>query len=194
MGSITIKKSLALVLLVFAVGLVISNALLARRIAQMQALDDALNASNKLSPGASLPPLVGYDSTGKKLTYSYGDDSRDTLLLLFSPGCHACDENWPNWTRLIHSLDRQSTRLVIANVASGLPVTSEYVARHEIEGFPLLTQVSPESMQAYKMLYTPQTILIGHDGKVRKVQTGSLADMAFAASHNDAASAALVQR
>ena len=180
MGSITVKKSLAFLLLTFGLLLVVSNVLLARRIAQMRKIDDQLNASNKLEPGSAVPPLIGYDVAGNKLTYDYGTDPRDTVLMVFSPGCHACDENWPNWTRLIKELNSQSTRLVIANVASGLPVTSEYIARHEIGGIPLIAEVSPESMQAYRMIYTPQTILIGHDGKVRKVQTGAFSDKVFA--------------
>jgi hypothetical protein len=183
-SSITIKKSLAFLLLAFGILLIVSNVLLARRIAQMRKIDDQLNASNKLEPGSAVPPLIGYDVAGNKLTYDYGTDPRDTVLLVFSPGCHACDENWPNWTRLIKGLNSQSTRLVIANVASGLPVTSEYIARHEIGGVPLIAEVSPESMQAYRMIYTPQTILVGRDGKVRKVQTGAFSDKVFALESN----------
>jgi hypothetical protein len=179
-GSITIKKSLALLFLACGVALVVSNALLVRRISQLRRIDEQLNISNRLEPGSTVPPLVGYDLAGNKVTYSYGDDPRDTVLLVFSPGCHACDENWPNWTRLIKGLDSKTTRLVIANIASGLPVTTEYITQHEISGIPVITEVSPESMQAYRMLYTPQTILVGRDGKVRKVQTGSLKEKDFA--------------
>ncbi len=181
MSSYSISKPLALLFLACGLALIFSNVLLARRLSQLQRLDDLLNSSNKLELGGIVPPLVGYDLSGNKVTYSYGEDSRDTMLLVLSPGCHACDENWPKWNRMIKSLDGHSTRLVIANIAS-IPVTSEYISRHQIDGIPLVAEVSAESLQAYRLAYTPQTILIGHDGRVRKVHTGMLSDGTFAFS------------
>ena len=181
MSSYSVSKPLAILFIACGLALILSNVLLARRLSQLARLDDLLNVSNKLETGGVVPPLVGYDLSGNKVTYSYGDDSRDTMLLVLSPGCHACDENWPKWNRLIKSLDSQSTRLVIANIAS-IPVTPDYISRHQINGIPLVAEVSAESMQAYRLAYTPQTILIGHDGRVRKVHTGVLNDGMFAFS------------
>jgi hypothetical protein len=178
-SSYSVSKPLAILFIVCGLALIFSNVLLARRLSQLSRLDDLLNASNKLETGGVVPPLVGYDLSGQKVTYSYGDDSRDTMLLVLSPGCHACDENWPKWNRLIKSLDTQSTRLVIANIAS-IPVTPDYISRHQISGIPLVAEVSAESLQAYRLGYTPQTILISHDGRVRKVYTGVLNDNTFA--------------
>jgi hypothetical protein len=178
-GSVTIRKSLLVLFLVAGLALVASNLLLARRLGQLQRLDDLLNTSNKLQPGSLVPSLVGYDLAGKKVSYSYGEDSRDTLLLILSPGCHACDENWPNWTRLIQSLNSHDTRLVVANITADPPITSDYIARHGIAGVALIAEMSAESAQAYRLSYTPQTILIGRDGRVRKVYTGMLRDDFF---------------
>jgi hypothetical protein len=177
-GSFSVSKPLAAVLLAGCLALIASNVLLARRLSQLKQLDDFLNAANKLELGGVVPPLVGYDISGNKVTYEYGRDSRETLLLVFSPTCHACDENWPKWNRLIQSVDTRSTRLVIANI-SGAPVSADYVARHNIAAVPLVAEVSAESQQAYRLAYTPQTILIGSDGKVRKVHTGVLAGSTF---------------
>jgi len=178
-SSYNVSKPLAILFLACGLALVLSNVFLARRLAELRGLDDLLNISNKLEPGGVVPPLIGYDLAGKKVTYTYGEDSRDTILLIMSPACHACDENWPKWKQLIQSLDTQSTRLVIANIASS-PVTPDYIARHQIDGIPLMAEVSAESMQAYRLAYTPQTILVGHDGRVRKVHTGALNDENFA--------------
>jgi hypothetical protein len=179
-GSITIKKSLALLFLACGVALAVSNVVLARRVSKLQHLDDLINTSNRLQPGTSVPPLVGYDISGKKVTYTFADDSRETVMLIFSPGCHACDENWPRWTRLIKGVNNRSTRLVLANVSTGASLNADYLVKHEIGGLPLVAEVSPESLMAYRMNYTPQTVLIGRDGKVLKVQTGALTDSDFA--------------
>lgn len=179
MSSYSVSKPLAILFVACGLALIVSNVLLARRLSQLARLDDLLNASNKLETGGIVPPLVGYDLSGNKVTYSYGGDVRDTMLLVLSPGCHACDENWPKWNQLIKSLDSKSTRLVIANIAS-IPVTNEYITRHQIDGIPLVAEVSAESMQAYRLAYTPQTILISHDGRVRRVHTGVLNDNTFA--------------
>jgi hypothetical protein len=173
-GAVTIKKSLLFLFLALALALVVSNVMLTRRLSHLQRLNDLLNTASKLQPGTSVPPLVGFDGKGSKVTYSYGEDPRDTLLFVLSPGCHACEENWPNWTRVIKKLNGQTTRLLLANVTSNLPVTSDYVAKHEIAGVPILAEVAAESLQAYRMAYTPQTILIGRDGIVREVYTGQL--------------------
>ena len=180
MGSVTIKKSLAFLIFVFGIALVVSNVFLARRVSHLQQIGNLLNTSNKLEIGATVPPLAGYDASGGKLTYSYGEDSRDTLVLAFSPGCRTCDENWPNWTHLIHAINSASTRVVLVNVAPLLKVTPEYLAHHDIGKIPLITEVSPESVEAYRMLYTPQTIVVGRDGKVRRVQVGVIDGKTFA--------------
>jgi AhpC/TSA family len=174
-GVITIRKSVVLLSLACGITLVVSNTLLASRVAQLRRLDDFFNRSNKLQPGDRVPPLVGYDVTGKKMSYEYGSaDARDTLLLVLSPTCHACDDNWPNWTRMVRELKSQNMRLLIANIAAASPLTSDYLAKHEVATASVVAEVSAESMEAYKLAYTPQTILIAPDGKVLKVRTGML--------------------
>jgi hypothetical protein len=185
-GQRDIRTSLLLFFFVCGLALVVSNVLLARRLGQVQKLDDLLNASNKLELGRTVPALVGYDLDGKKVSYGFGQDSRDTLLLVLAPGCHACDENWPNWTRLLKSLHSDSTRTLIANIASTPPITADYLARHGAGGVPIVAEVSAESAQAYHLAYTPQTILIDRDGKVRKVKTGLLQDSDFLQSPDSA--------
>jgi hypothetical protein len=112
---------------------------------------------------------------GKQVRYAYGiTDQRDTLLLVLSPTCHACEYNWPNWTQMIRKLNGQKTRLLIANIAAGSALTTDYLAKHQVAADNVIAEVSAESIQAYKLGYTPQTILIAPDGKVVRVHTGML--------------------
>jgi hypothetical protein len=174
-GVMTIRKSVVFLFLACAIALVISSSLLASRLARLQRLDDLLNKSNRLQAGETVPPLVGYDLTGKQVRYAYGiTDQRDTLLLVLSPTCHACEYNWPNWTQMIRKLNGQKTRLLIANIAAGSALTTDYLAKHQVAADNVIAEVSAESIQAYKLGYTPQTILIAPDGKVVRVHTGML--------------------
>lgn len=175
----TVSKPLALLLLFCGLALIVTNVLMARRLSQVRRFSDLLNNQNKLQPGALLPALMGYDREGKKVIYAFNDNTRDTLLLVLSPGCHACDDNWPNWNRLIGKLDAKSIRLIIANATPNLVVTEDYLARHQIKEVPLVAEVMPEIAQSYRMGYTPQTVLIDHTGRVKKVQTGILTDNSF---------------
>jgi hypothetical protein len=193
-GSYTISKPLALLFLFCGITLTVTNVVMAHRLSKVHQFGDLLNAANKLHIGAKVPQLVGYDLDGKKITYDYGVDSRDTLLLILSPGCHACDENWPNWTRLIHSVDSKSVRLIIANVTYTFPMTKEYVTQHGIAAIPVLSEVNAESMQAYHFGYTPQTLLIGSNGEVKKVETGLLLNDAFLPSSDIAQSIGTLAR
>ena len=59
MGSFSVSKLLAAVLLAGCLALIVSNVLLARRLSQLKQLDDFLNAANKLELGGVVPPLVG---------------------------------------------------------------------------------------------------------------------------------------
>jgi hypothetical protein len=178
-GSYTISKPLALLFLFCGITLTVTNVMMAHRLSKVRQFGDLLNSSNKLGAGTKVPRLVGYDLDGKKITYDYSVDSRDTLLLILSPGCHACDENWPNWTRLINSLDPKTVRLIIANVTPIFPMTKEYATQHGIAAIPLIAEITAESARAYHLGYTPETVLIGSSGEVKKVETGFLTNAAF---------------
>ena len=57
------------------------------------------------SAGTQVPDLRGVDLEGKPVEVLYGKDSRKVLVLVFSPTCPFCDQNWPKWQQVISSLD-----------------------------------------------------------------------------------------
>jgi hypothetical protein len=169
----SVKKVFVIALVGLSVALVVTNFLLVQRVVRMKKLVAMLGVPHDLLPGTVVPPFVGFDMSGKKVLFGYGQDPRPTVILSLSPGCHACDKNWPSWNSLIRSVPSDSVRLLIANVAASIPVTDEYLNRHGIRGIPLIDDISPETFYAYHLGVTPQTILVGADGKVRDVQTGA---------------------
>jgi peroxiredoxin len=126
--------------------------------------------SISLNPGKVLPPLMGMDVDGKQLAFNYKSDQRKTVLLVFSPHCPYCRANMPNWKTITQTLDAKSFRVVGVSILS--EGVKEYVDKYEFTNLPIIADPDPQNRVAYEMNLTPQTILIGPDGKVENVWTG----------------------
>ena len=128
--------------------------------------------------GAQVPDLRGVDLEGKPVEVLYGKDSRKVLVLVFSPTCPFCDQNWPKWQQVISSLDRSAVRPVLVDVTS--TTTAGFVSQHQLSSLPVILKADPRATVDYRMHLTPQTILVDPNGKVEKVWTGVLNDSSLA--------------
>lgn len=161
-----------LVVLLFAVAMLTVNLLLVRQNKSLKAYASKLDRSLELKLGTPLPDLLGRDIQGNKLSIDYGSDARRTILMVFSSGCGPCSENMKNWRALKNSCDASKYRLVgVSLTPSG---TAEFVAYHKMEGIPIMSEVDAKSRVDYNLTLTPQTILIGPDGKTERVWSGVL--------------------
>jgi hypothetical protein len=125
--------------------------------------------------GAQMPDLKGFDPEGKPVELLYGKDPRKVLVLVFSPTCAFCEQNWPKWEQVITSLDRSTVRPVGVDVTS--TANDSFVSQH-LAGVPVFLKVDPQATVNYRFQLTPQTILLDSAGKVEKVWTGVLNDSA----------------
>src|SRR5690348_10711994 len=128
--------------------------------------------------GTQMPDLRGVDLAGKPVEVLYGKDSRKVLVLVFSPTCPFCDQNWPKWQQVISSLDRSAVRPVLVDVTSS--TTAGFVSQHQLSSLPVILKADPRATVDYRMHLTPQTILVDPNGKVEKVWTGVLNDSSLA--------------
>lgn len=126
--------------------------------------------------GTQMPDLRGFDPDGKQVEVLYGKDLRKVLVLVFSPTCAFCDQNWPTWEQVISSLDRSVVRPVGVDVSS--TAQAPFLSQHHLTGLPVFVKVDPFAMVKYRFQLTPQTILVDRAGKVEKVWTGVLNDSA----------------
>ncbi len=126
--------------------------------------------------GAQMPDLRGFDSDGKPVEVLYGKDSRKVLVLVFSPTCAFCEQNWPKWEQVLASLDRSAVRPVGVDVTSS--ANASFLSQH-LSGLQVFVKVDPQATLNYRFQLTPQTILLDPAGKVEKVWTGVLADSAM---------------
>lgn len=128
--------------------------------------------------GAQMPDLRGFDPTGKPVEVLYGKDPRKVLVLVYSPTCAFCDQNWSKWQAMITSLAPSAVRTVAVDVSSN---SSEvFIQQHQLVGLPVFQKVDPQATVNYRFQLTPQTILVDSTGKVEKVWTGVLNDSALA--------------
>lgn len=126
--------------------------------------------------GTHVPDLKGFDPDGKPVQVLYGQDPRKVLVLVFSPTCPFCEQNWPKWEQVISSLDPSVVRPVGVDVTS--TTTPPFVSQHQLTGLPVFLKVEPQATVNYRFQLTPQTILVDPSGKVEKVWTGVMTDAA----------------
>jgi hypothetical protein len=150
------------------------NIALIRQNRQLKAQLSAPSPNLEVARGAQMPELKGFDTAGKPLNVQYGQDSRKVLVLVYSPVCGFCEQNWPKWEQLITGLDRGAVRLVAVDVTA---TTKEpFIAQHKMSDLPVFVQVDPRDTLDYRFHLTPQTILLDRDGKVEREWTGVLND------------------
>ena len=158
--------------------LLAANIALIRQNIQLKSQLSVPPPSLEAAAGAKMPDLRGIDLEGKKVEIAYGKDPRKVMVLVYSPVCPFCDENWPKWRQVIASLDRSAVRPVMVDVTS--TTSAEFVSRYQLTELPVLIQVDPLARVNYRLQLTPQTILVDSDGKVEKVWTGVLNDSSLA--------------
>ena len=158
--------------------LLVMNVALIRQNRQLKAQLSAPPPAMEAQPGSHVPDLQGYDVTGKPLQVAYGEDSRKVLLLVFSPTCPFCGENWPKWWQLMPALDRDTVRTVGVDLTA--TSTAAFLSQHQLADVPVLLRIDPQATLNYHFSMTPQTILVDRTGKVEKVWSGVLSDSSLA--------------
>ena len=128
------------VMVAFATVMVLINLQLSKRNRQLRAQLNAefLREAIEDSPvsGWVLPPLKGHDAEGNPLEINLQNQGGKEALLVFSPSCGVCDENWPSWDMLT-SNSEMSSRL--------LPITYYDLSAATISGNTRL-QIVPYSL------------------------------------------------
>jgi peroxiredoxin len=119
--------------------------------------------------GSRAPALEVKDLAGKPVTLDVARPGKTAVLYLFSPGCGWCRRNLPNMRALMTAAGRRFSFVPISLDAEGV---SAYWARIGAHGV-VYTEPSPATRSAYGFTGTPQTIVIGPDGKIIKDWSGA---------------------
>lgn len=127
----------------------------------------------QLSPpiGVPMPDLEGRDSSQALVSLNVRDTNRPTIVFVFSPTRHFCKDNWTNWDRLLENRTNGAWRAVFLNV--GTRSTEDFRKTHVLGDY-LIEDVTKKTIDDYRVFYTPGTLVIGSDGKIRRSWTGVL--------------------
>ncbi len=117
--------------------------------------------------GAILPPISGLTPNGVPLTIRPLADL-PTVFYYFSAACGWCDRNWANVEALVK---QTSGRYRVVGVAATEDVPAA-IRDREIS-LTILTAVGADTLAAYGFRGTPQTVVIGQDGRVLKSWRGA---------------------
>jgi peroxiredoxin len=130
-------------------------------------------AAPQIARGTQLQMLSGLALNGRVEPVSLPTANSKLLIITFSPGCPACRTNQEGWMKLANTLKQNGVRVLWVS-RDPVEVTREYCLRH---GVPLDDVVADPPYRTYLQLglaRVPNTVLVGPDGTVEKVWSGSL--------------------
>ena len=119
-------------------------------------------AAPTLRIGETVPAVEAHSVLGERMTLSYADDSRPTVLYVFAPGCGWCQKNAESIRSLFaaHGKDYR-----FAGVSLDDSDLNSHVGTGALP-FPVYGKIPASVRERYKLGPTPQTIVISPQGKV----------------------------
>lgn len=137
------------------------NVVLSRR---LMAFADPQDASSLV--GTIAPVIEAKNLRGDATEIRFGE--RPTILYYFSPKCGWCDRNWTNVHAMVAGVGGRYRVIGL----SSIPDVSEFVTAHHL-GFEVYSGLSLESARLYRFSGTPQTVVVGSDGRIQHVWPGA---------------------
>ena len=168
-----LRKPVLAAFVLLAVVLIGTNVALVKQDRTLAALNKAYEANLHLSVGTKVPPLTGSASDGTSTVVKYDRTQLKTLLLVYAPSCPYCGLNWASWRELLNQIDPGRLRAVAVSV-EGTGLSEQYLEQVGLTKAGTVLLPDFHSIILYRLRYTPQTILIGKDGKVEGIWSGVL--------------------
>lgn len=136
------------------------------RCAEMVFHRGAMPHSNVGAPAAALKV---HDLAGKPVELNVARSGKFTVLYVFSPQCGWCRRNSPNMKALMQGAGPRYDFVPISLTSDGV---AEYMAKLGVSG-AVYVDPAVETRNAYGFGSTPQTIIVGSDGKIAKDWPGA---------------------
>lgn len=168
-GGMTRRTPLLLGLMLVA--LLAVNAMLVVRVVYLTRAIDQVKSEHVLRPGAAVPAFTAKDVFGRAVSITYSHTGRPTVIYVFSPTCGWCRKNERNIHELAQSL---RSRYNLVAVSMSEHQLREYLSAHPLD-CPVLANLPPDIIKAYRFGGTPTTIVVSQDGRVLKIWFGAFA-------------------
>lgn len=165
--------------------LILSSLLNVAFIVRFRSMDQRirqLRSEQRLLEGVLLPSISGSDAHGKHMTVKYETPSAEgkqvpTLIYVYKNDCSWCQRNVVSFGKLVTALKRDHRILCLS-----LSKDTASVAMNDVTAriCPTVLFPDPDIVISYKLGSTPQTLLIAHDGRLKRnwigAYTGSTKD------------------
>lgn len=119
--------------------------------------------------GTIMPPLHVLDQSNRSVTIDYGEVPVPTVVYVLSPSCTFCRQNMKNMTTIGRVTAGRFRIIGLSIVAKGL----EEFSKEANMGFPVYSNLDSSASRAFRLGGTPQTFVIGHDGRLQAMWTGA---------------------
>lgn len=147
--------------LLLLIGSVALNVVLSRRLTAFVQPDQPASIIGTLASTIEAKTL-----SGEAVSVRFG--SRPTILYYFSPNCGWCERNWTSVEALVAAVGSQYRFVALSSV----PNVADYVETHHLT-FEVYSGLTLESARVYHFAGTPQTVVVGADGRITQVWSGA---------------------
>jgi hypothetical protein len=137
-------------LVVLALILTTADALLIAKNKALRRRLENVMMSNFAPIGLTLPELAGKMPDGTPLDIDLVQ-SAPLVLLLFEPSCAICDQNWPNWAKLINDPQMGHQCLL---VSANPKIPASYLESHQSGHRGALLGISPDIVRSFHLSST----------------------------------------
>src|SRR6266478_130935 len=144
------------------------NVILARRLSNFNRAFNRTSA-RAVKPGTLVPAFEAVDPSGQKVQVTYSDDSKPTVLYIFTPPCTWCERNLDSFKKLVDQESGQFRFIALSLSDQGL---TEYIAKNDLK-LPVYSDLSSATKDAYGLGGTPQTLVVSPEGKVLQNWAGA---------------------
>jgi hypothetical protein len=181
-----IRKTVSIAIAFLLLGSLAVNVLLWRRVTAAPAAPaTASPARASLAAGTRVPDLDGRSDRGDLVHVRLNGSERPTLLYVVSPRCVWCHRNEDNFLTLLRERGSEYNVVLVSLTSAGL---AAYVAdlrtKWKDAQVQVVTEVSERTRAALMLDSTPQTIVVGPDGRVVKSWRGAYTQQTLVAVEN----------
>lgn len=167
--AIRLERVLICVLLVLCVAMTGANIYLLK---MNKAFRSKPISSRAVVPvGTFVNEVTGLTSNDQKITV-LTKDKHATVLMIYSPICHYCEQNWANWNSVISQTVNRGVDFEVIDLTSS--AAPEFVSTKISVPVNSIHRLNPNDVVRLNLNLTPETIVVGGDSRVKKSWAGVL--------------------
>lgn len=152
-------------LAVLCAGLSAEVVLLVRKTNDLEEqLVQAMKEASAIQPGLAFEPFTVVDEFGVSTLIEFGEDQPETLMLVFSLDCAACDEVIPLWNEVVPVGSSNALRVIPINLGA-----QDSLADGESYALPVAPfSILPADLDSFrKISRIPASLLLSNKGVVK---------------------------